>query len=136
MKQQYLNHVVEVDTLQNLVEWFSHNFICGERPSNVKALYVFANKVDTPMDQDGNTSYSKFENEDDAEKFFEALEHTRFIIESELVDQDAIRNDELGEIIHVVETWKITATPSMSNTIDKFVAYCPRPYHVIRPFEN
>lgn len=136
MKQQIFKRNVEVDTLQNLVEWFGCNFVCGERPSNVRALYMFANKIDTLMDQDGNVNYSKFENEDDAEEFLEALEHTKFIIESELVDQDPVKDDESGEVIHVAETWKITATPSMSNTEDRFVAYCPRPYHIIRPFEN
>lgn len=124
MKQQ----ILAVDKLQNLVNWFGRNFVCGVRPSNVRVLYMFANKVDTPADQDGNTKYSKFYNEDEAAEYLEALENTAFIIESELVDQDPIKDDESGEVIHVAETWKITTSPSMNNTDDRFVTYCSRPY--------
>lgn len=128
---------VEVDKLQNLVKWLKQfNFMSGGEPTNVRALYVFANKVDTSMDQDGYTKYSKFANEDEAEEYLEALCQTKFIIQSELVDQDPVRDDEIGEVIHVAETWKITCTPSMNNSEDAFVAYCPIPYHIIRPFED
>jgi len=127
---------VEVDKLQNVVEWFGRNFVCGKRPSNVRVLYMFANKIDTPMDQDGNTKYSKFKDETEADIFLGAFENFKFIIQSELVNQDPVKDYETGEVIHVAETWKITCTPSISDTTNGFVAYCPRPYHVIRPFED
>jgi len=127
---------VEVDKLQNVVKWIANNFVLGERPSNVRALYMYANKVDTPMDQDGSTKYSKFKDEDEAEEYLEALCQTKFIIQSELVDQDVVRDDTTAEILHIAETWKITCTPSMNNSEDTFVAYCSIPYHIIRPFEN
>ena len=81
------------------------------------------------MEEDGDVRCSKFDDEDEAEKYFEAQSQSKFIIESELVDQDVIRDDTTAEVIHVAETWKITATPSMNNTEDAFVAYCPRPYN-------
>lgn len=126
---------VEVDKLQNVVEWFRHNFVCGKEPSNVGALFMFANLLGTPMDQDGSMKYSAFKDEDEAAEYLEALGQVKFIIQSKLVDQDIVRDDMTLEILHVTETWQIICTPSIGNTRDAFVAYCPRPYHVIRPFE-
>ena len=121
--------ILKVDTLKNLVEWIGRNFVVGERPTNARALYMFANKPGTSMEEDGVTGYSKFDDEDETEKYFEALGQSKFIIESELVDKDVVRDDTTAEVIHVAETWKITVTPSMNNTEDAFVAYCPRPYN-------
>lgn len=123
--------ILKVDTLKNLVEWIGRNFVVGERPTNIRTLYMFANKPDTSMECDGVIDYSKFDDEDEAEKYFEALSQSKFIIESELVDQDVIRDDTTAEVISVAETWKITVTPSMNNTEDAFVAYCPRPYNPV-----
>lgn len=120
--------ILKVDKLENLVAWIARNFVCGELPTNVRALYMFANKPGTSMENDGYVDYSKFDNEDETEQYFEALSQTKFIIESELVDQDVVRDDTTAEIIHIAETWKITVTPSMNNTEDAFVAYCPKPY--------
>lgn len=121
--------ILKVDTLKNLVEWFGRNFVVGGRPTNARALYMFANKPGTSMEDDGDVRCSKFDDEDETEKYFEALSQSKFIIESELVDQDVVRDDTTAEVIHVAETWKITVTPSMNNTEDAFVAYCPRPYN-------
>lgn len=123
--------ILKVDTLKNLVEWIGRNFVVGERPTNARALYMFANKPGTPVEDDGYFDYGKFDDEDEAEKYFEALSQSKFIIESELVDQDVVRDDTTTEVVHVAETWKITATPSMNNTEDAFVAYCPRPYNPV-----
>lgn len=117
--------ILKVDTLENLVAWIARNFVCG----NTRALYVFANKPGTSMEEDGVGRCSKFDDEDETEQYFEALSQTKFIIESELVDQDVVRDDTTAEVIRVAETWKITVTPSMNNTEDAFVAYCPRPYN-------
>lgn len=122
--------ILKVNKLENLVEWIGRNFVCGERPTNARTLYMFANKPGTSMEEDGVARYSKFDDEDEAEKYFEALSQTKFIIESELVDQDVIRDDTTAEVIDIKETWKITVTPSMSNTEDAFVAYCPKPYNL------
>lgn len=121
--------ILKVGKLENLVAWIARNFVCGNIPTNVRALYMFANKPGTSTEEDGVDRCSKFDDEDEAEKYFEALSQTKFIIESELVDQDVVRDDTTAEIIRVAETWKITATPSMNNTEDAFVAYCPRPYN-------
>lgn len=121
--------ILKVDTLENLVEWIGRNFVCGERPTNARTLYMFANKPGTSMEEDGVARCSKFDDEDEAEKYFEALSQSKFIIESELVDQDVIRDDTTAEVIDIKETWKITVTPSMNNTEDAFVAYCPKPYN-------
>lgn len=121
--------ILKVDTLKNLVEWIGRNFVCGEIPSNKRTLYMFANKPCTSMDEDGVIGFSKFDDEDETEKYFEALSQSKFIIESELVDQDVVRDDTTAEVIHVAETWKITVTPSTNNTEDAFVAYCPKPYN-------
>lgn len=121
--------ILKVDKLENLVGWIARNFVCGNIPTNARALYMFANKPGTSMEEDGVARCSKFDDEDEAEKYFEALSQTKFIIESELVDQDVIRDDITAEVIDIKETWKITVTPSMSNIEDAFVAYCPRPYN-------
>lgn len=121
--------ILKVDTLKNLVERIGRNFVCGNIPTNARALYMFANKPGTSMEDDGNDKYSKFDLESKAEQYFNAFANTKFIIESELVDQDVIRDDTIAEVIYIAEIWKITVTPSMNNTEDAFVAYCPRPYN-------
>ena len=121
--------ILKVDKLENLVAWIARNFVCGNIPTRARALYMFANKPGTSMEDDGDVRCGKFDDGDEAEKYFEALSQSKFIIESELADQDVIRDDTTAEVIHVAETWKITATPSMNNTEDAFVAYCPRPYN-------
>lgn len=121
--------ILKVDTLENLVAWIARNFVCGNIPTNVRALYMFANKPDTSMEDDGNVKYSRFDSEFEAEQYFNAFANMKFIIESELVDQDVVRDDTTAEVIHVADTWKITATPSMNETDYMFVAYCPRPYN-------
>lgn len=121
--------ILKVDKLENLVAWIARNFVRGNIPTNVRALYMFANRPGTSMEEDGVDRCSKFDDEDEAEKYFEALSQSKFIIGSELVDQDVVRDDTTTEVIHVAETWKITVTPSMNNTEDAFVAYCPRPYN-------
>ena len=119
--------ILKVDTLKNLVEWIGRNFVCGERPTNARTLYMFANKPDTSMEDDGNVNYSRFDSEFEAEQYFNAFENMKFIIESELVDQDVVRDDTTAKVIDVKETWKITVTPSINNAGYMFVAYCPRP---------
>lgn len=121
--------ILKVDTLENLVAWIARNFVCGNIPTNARALYMFANKPGTSMEDDGNDKYSRFDSEFEAEQYFNAFANMKFIIESELVDQDVVRDDTTAEVIHVADTWKITVTPSMNNTEDAFVAYCPRPYN-------
>lgn len=121
--------ILKVDTLENLVAWIARNFVCGNIPTNVRALYMFANKPGTSMEDDGNNKYSRFDSEFEAEQYFNAFANMKFIIESELVDQDVVRDDTTVEVIHVADTWKITATPSMNETDYMFVAYCPRPYN-------
>lgn len=121
--------ILKVDTLENLVAWIARNFVCGNIPANARALYMFANKPGTSMEDDGNDKYSRFDSEFEAEQYFNAFANMKFIIESELVDQDVVRDDTTAEVIHVADTWKITVTPSMNNTEDAFVAYCPRPYN-------
>ena len=123
--------ILKIDTLKNLVEWIDYNFGCRNIPTNARVLYMFANKPGTSMEDDGNDKYSRFDSEFEAEQYFNAFANMKFIIESELVDQDVVRDDTTAEVIHVAETWKITATPSMNNTEDAFVAYCPRPYNPV-----
>lgn len=121
--------ILKVDKLENLVAWIARNFVCGNIPTNVRALYMFANKPGTSMEDDGNNNYSRFDSEFEAEQYFNAFANMKFIIESELVDQDVVRDDTTAEVINVADTWKITATPSMNETDYMFVAYCPRPYN-------
>lgn len=121
--------ILKVDKLENLVAWIARNFVCGNIPTNVRALYMFANKPGTSMEEDGNVKYSRFDSEFEAEQYFNAFANMKFIIESELVDQDVVRDDTTAEVINVADTWKITATPSMNETDYMFVAYCPRPYN-------
>lgn len=121
--------ILKADTLENLVAWIARNFVCGGKPSNDRTLCMFANKPGTSMEDDAVFEYGKFSCDNEAEQYFNAFANTKFIIESELVDQDVVRDDTTAEVIHVAETWKITVTPSMNNTEDAFVAYCPRPYN-------
>lgn len=123
--------ILKVDKLENLVAWIARNFVCGERPTNARVLYMFANKPGTSMEDDGNVKYSRFDSEFEAEQYFNAFANMKFIIESELVDQDVVRDDTTVEVIHVADTWKITVTPSMNETDYMFVAYCPRPYNPV-----
>ena len=85
---------------------------------------MFANKLGTDLEDDAKEQYSKFYSEIEAERYLKALENTKFIIESELVDEITWNKS-------VVQKWKITATPSMNNTEDAFVAYCPKPYNPV-----
>lgn len=121
--------ILKVDKLENLVAWIARNFVCGNIPTNARALYMFANKPGTSMEDDGNVKYSRFDSEFEAEQYFNAFANMKFIIGSELVDQDVVRDDTTAEVIHIADTWKITATPSMNETDYMFVAYCPRPYN-------
>lgn len=123
--------ILKVDKLENLVAWIARNFICGERPTYARTLYMFANKPDTSMEDDGNDNYSRFDSEFEAEQYFIAFANMKFIIESELTDQDVVRDDTTAEVIDVKETWKITVTPSINNADYMFVAYCPRPYNPV-----
>ena len=123
--------ILKVDKLENLVAWIARNFVCGERPTNARVLYMFANKPGTSMEDDGNNKYSRFDSEFEAEQYFNAFANMKFIIESELVDQDVVRDDTTAEVIHVADTWKITVTPSINETDYMFVAYCPRPYNPV-----
>lgn len=123
--------ILKVDTLENLVAWIARNFVCGNIPTNARALYMFANKPGTQEENDAMDEYSKFNNEDEAEEYFEALNQTKFIIESELANKTVwIHNKGMRNEYHSIsQIWKITVTPSMNNTEDAFVAYCPRPYN-------
>lgn len=121
--------ILKVDKLESLVAWIARNFVCGERPTNARTLYMFANKPGTSMEDDGNDNYSRFDSEFEAEQYFIAFADMKFIIESELIDQDVVRDDTTAEVIHVAETWKITVTPSINETDYMFVAYCPKPYN-------
>lgn len=123
--------ILKVDTLENLVAWIARNFVCGNIPTRARVLYMFANKPGTSMEDGGNDKYSRFDSEFEAEQYFDAFANMKFIIESELVDQDVVRDDTTAEVINVADTWKITATPSMNNTEDAFVAYCSRPYNPV-----
>ena len=125
--------ILKVDKLENLVAWIGRNFVCGEIPSNKRTLYMFANKPGTSMEDDGDVRCSKFDDEDEAEKYFEALNQTKFIIESELANKAVwIHNKGMRNEYHSIsQIWKITVTPSMNNTEDAFVAYCPRPYNPV-----
>ena len=123
--------ILKVDTLKNLVEWIGRNFVVGERPTNARALYMFANKPGTPMEDDGYVDYSKFDSEFEAEQYFNAFENMKFIIESEIADSvEWIYNKGTqNERKSIKETWKITATPSVNKADYIFMAYCPKPYN-------
>lgn len=123
--------ILKVDTLKNLVAWIARNFVCGEIPSNKRTLYMFANKPGTQEENDATDEYSKFNDENEAEEYFEALSQTKFIIESELSNETVwVHNKGMrNERSSISQIWRITVTPSMNNTEDAFVAYCPRPYN-------
>lgn len=121
--------ILKVDTLENLVAWIARNFVCGNIPTNARALYIFADKSDTSMEDDGYVKCSKFDSEFEAEQYFNAFANMKFIIESELVDQDVVRDNTAAEVIHVTDTWKITVTPGINKADYMFVAYCPKPYN-------
>ena len=121
--------ILKVDTLKNLVEWIGRNFVSGERPTNARALYMFANKPGTLLDFDGSEVFSKFNSDSDAEQYFNAFANMKFIIESELADQDIIRDDTTAKVIDIKETWRITVTPSVINIEDAFNMYCAWPYN-------
>lgn len=94
---------------------------------------MFANKLGTDSEDDAKEQYSKFYSEIEAERYLKALENTKFIIESELVGEITWTHNEgtQNEYKSVVQKWRITATPSMNNTEDAFMAYCPRPYNPV-----
>ena len=123
--------ILKVDTLKNLVEWVGRNFISGDRPANVRALYMFANKPGTLLDFDAIHKYSKFNGDKDAEQYFNAFENMKFIIESELADTSkwTYNRGTQNEYTKVTKTWRITVTPSINNAKDAFNMYCPKPYN-------
>lgn len=123
--------ILKVDMLKNLVEWIGRNFVCGERPTNARTLYMFANKPGTLVHSDGLVNCSKFDSEFEAEQYFNAFENMKFIIESELADTSewTYNRGTQNEYKKVTETWSITVTPSINNAGYMFVAYCPRPYN-------
>lgn len=121
--------ILKVDTLKNLVEWVGRNFVLGERPTNARVLSIYANKPGTSMEDDAICEYGKFSGDNEAEQYFNAFANVKFIIESELADQDVIRDDTTAKIIDIKETWRITVTPSTNNTKDAFNMYCPKPYN-------
>lgn len=123
--------ILKVDKLKNLVEWIGRNFVVGERPTNARTLYMFANKPGTMVDNDGVIDYSKFDSEFEAEQYFNAFENMKFIIESEIADsvEWTYNKGTQNERKKITETWRITATPSINNADYIFVAYCPRPYN-------
>lgn len=125
--------ILKVDKLENLVAWIARNFVVGERPTNARALYMFANKPDTSMECDGVIDYSKFDSEFEAEQYFNAFENMKFIIESEFVDEITWTHNKgtQNEYKSVVQKWKITATPGINKADYMFVAYCPRPYNPV-----
>lgn len=122
--------ILKVDTLKNLVEWLSCN-VQGHKPSNARALYAFANKPDTPLDNDAYEGYSKFDDDKKAEQYFNAFANMKFIIESELVEETTWTHNKgtENEYETASQAWKITVTPSMNNTEDAFNMYCPKPYN-------
>lgn len=124
--------ILEVDTLKNLVEWVGRNFVSGERPTNARALYMFANKPGTLLDCDGFEVFSKFNSDSDAEQYLNAFANMKFIIESELADTSkwTYNRGTQNEYTKVTETWRITVTPSTNNTEDAFNMYCPKSYNL------
>lgn len=123
--------ILKVDTLKNLVEWVGRNFVSGERPTNARALYMFANKPGTLLDLDGLGIFSKFNSDSDAEQYLNAFANMKFIIESELADTSkwTYNRGTQNEYTKVTETWRITVTPSTNNTEDAFNMYCPKSYN-------
>ena len=123
--------ILKVDTLENLIAWIARNFVVGERPTNARTLYMFANKPGTMVDDDGVIDYSKFDSEFEAEQYFNAFKNMKFIIESEIADsvEWTYNKGTQNERKKITETWRITATPSINNADYIFVAYCPRPYN-------
>lgn len=123
--------ILKVDMLKNLVEWIGRNFVVGERPTNVRALYMFANKPGTMLDSDGVIDYSKFNSELEAEQYFKSFKNMKFIIESEFIEETIWTHNKgmKTEYKTITQIWKITVTPSMNNTEDAFNMYCPRPYN-------
>lgn len=121
--------ILKVDTLKNLVSWILSGRSYGNIPTYAKALYIFANEPDTQLENDATEGYSKFNNDNEAEQYFNAFANMKFIIESELIDQDIIRDDTTAKIIDIKETWRTTVTPSTNNTKDAFNMYCPKPYN-------
>lgn len=121
--------ILKVDTLKNLVEWVGRNFVLGECPTNARVLNIYANELGTSMENDAICEYSKFNCDKDAEQYFNAFANMKFIIESELADQDIIRDDTTAKVIDIKETWRITVTPSVINIEDAFNMYCSKPYN-------
>lgn len=123
--------ILKVDTLKNLVEWIGRNFVSGERPTNARALYMFANKPGTLLEFDGCEVFSKFNSDSDAEQYLNAFENMKFIIESELADKTewTYNKGTSNEYKKITEAWRIIVTSSVNNTEDAFNMYCPKPYN-------
>lgn len=123
--------ILTVSTLNEFAGWLSRNFICGQRVSKARALYMFANKIGTSLDNDGNANYSKFEDEEEAKAYLEYIGNMKFIFESTLADDTQwIHNvgtkDEY--VTHSI-TYKITVALSVASEDDnRFVVYAPATY--------
>lgn len=123
--------ILKVDKLENLAKWLAWHVILGEHSTEARALYMFANKPGTLLEYDAIDEFAKFDSEKEAEKYLNALSQTKFIIESKLVDETTwvYNKGTTGERRSITQVWRITVTPSMNNTEDAFVAYCPKPYN-------
>lgn len=75
--------------------------------------------------------YSKFNNDKEAEQYFESFENMKFIIESELVEETTWTHNKGLETEYktVTQIWKITVNPSLNNSEDAFNMYCAKPYN-------
>lgn len=123
--------ILKVDTLKNLVEWIVSNWIYGRAPTYARALYIFANEPDTLLDNDATEGYSKFNNDKEAEQYFNSFENMKFIIESELAEETTWTHNKgtENEYKTASQAWRITVTPSMNNTEDAFNMYLAEPYN-------
>lgn len=126
--------ILKVDTLKNLVKWLNRDFVRRRyrpSPSNARALFIFANKPDTPLDADAMYDYSKFSFISEAEQYFNSFENMKFIIESELIEETIhVFNEGMKTEFKVAtQIWKITVTPSTNNTEDAFNMYLAEPYN-------
>lgn len=123
--------VLTISTLNEFVGWLSRNFIAGQRASNARALYMFANKIGTDLENDGNTNYSKFEDENEAEQYLEYIGNMQFIFESEIADNVVwVHNKGTENEYTTVSTYyRITVALTVSSEDDnRFTVYVPAPY--------
>lgn len=123
--------ILKVDKLENLVTWLTWHAVVGERATKARALYIFANKPGTSLEDDAIDEFAKFDSEKEAKKYLNALGQTKFTIESKLVDEATwtYNRGTQNERRVTTQVWRITVTPSANNTEDAFVAYCPKPYN-------